>query len=365
MIINFLNLAKINQQIQKEIESAACRVIQSGNYICGKELQDFESEFATYCGTKYCVGVASGLDALHITLRGWKELGLLTDGDEVLVPANTYIASVLAISENRLTPVFIEPCENTYNISMDNLEHNISSKTKAILPVHLYGCLADMPNILQISQKYSLLILEDAAQAHGASINNRKAGSWGDAAGFSFYPGKNLGALGDAGAITTNNQQLVECLRTIRNYGSKEKYKNLYRGLNSRLDEMQAAILRIKLKYLDEQNRKRQEIAKKYIENINNTKIKLPIWSEDMHVWHLFVVTCKTRNALQDYLATKGIQCLVHYPIPPHKQPAYKHYSSLKLPKTEKISAEILSLPLNTALTNNEINYIIDTINKF
>ena len=365
MIINFLNLAEVNKPIQKEIETAACKVIESGSYICGKELQAFENEFAKYCGAKYCIGVASGLDALYLTLRGWKELGLLTDGDEIIVPANTYIASVLAITENRLTPVFTEPCEDTYNICPDNIKKLISNKTKAILPVHLYGRLAEMPSILNIAKQYNLLVLEDAAQAHGASTNQCKAGNWGDAAGFSFYPGKNLGALGDAGAITTNNNELVECLKTLRNYGSKEKYINSHRGLNSRLDEIQAAILRIKLKYLDEQNKLRQEIAKQYISRINNTKIKLPTWCENMHVWHVFVVACEDRDALQDYLAKKGIQCLIHYPIPPHKQGAYKDYSNLELPKTEKISSEILSLPLNPSLTNTEVNYIIKSVNQF
>ncbi|WP_058534417.1 DegT/DnrJ/EryC1/StrS family aminotransferase [Legionella saoudiensis] len=365
MKVDFLNLAKVNQQMQEELCEAASRVIKSGWYITGNELECFEQEFAAYCGTEYCIGVANGLDALILTLRAWKELGYLHEGDEVLVPANTYIASILAITENKLTPVFIEPDVHSYNIDVNQIEAHITAKTRAILPVHLYGCLADMPSILAIAERYNLLVLEDSAQAHGAHIDGRKAGNWGHASGFSFYPGKNLGALGDAGAITTNDSRLMDVLRALRNYGSHEKYKNLYQGINSRLDEIQAAMLRVKLKYLDAQTKRRQEIARTYIENINNPLIKLPKLEAENHVWHVFVVACQQREALQHYLKEAGIQNLIHYPLPPHKQPAYPAYNTLHLPITEKIHNEVLSLPMSPVHTDAEVTAVIEVINKF
>lgn len=365
MKIEFLSLAKINQQMESELCEVACKVIKSGWYITGDELANFEKLFAAYCGTQYCIGVANGLDALILTLRAWKELGYLKDGDEVLVPANTYIASILAVTENKLVPVFVEPDELTYNIDPHKIEPLLSKKTKAILCVHLYGCLADMPSILDIAERHNLLVLEDGAQAHGASLNGRKAGNWGHAAGFSFYPGKNLGALGDAGAITTNDEKLATVLRAIRNYGSHEKYKNIYLGLNSRLDEIQAAMLSVKLKYLDGQTQRRREIARAYIESIHHPKIRLPKLENDNHVWHLFVVACCARDALHHYLAELGIQSLIHYPIAPHKQLAYKQYQSLHLPITEKIHSEVLSLPISSVHTDLEIQTIIHAINQF
>lgn len=276
--IDFLDLFAINQRQHKELVSAFSRVLDSGWYIMGEELEQFEKEFAEYCGVKYCIGVANGLDALILVLRAWKELGYLEDGDEVLVPANTYIASILAITENKLVPVLVEPDIETYNINPALIENYITEKTKAILPVHLYGLLCNMPEISAIARKYNLLILEDCAQAHGAIRDGRKAGAWGDAAGFSFYPGKNLGALGDAGAVTTNNAELSSTIKALRNYGSHKKYENIYQGLNSRLDELQAALLRVKIHTLPEDTAIRQRIAEKYIREIKNPAITLPVY---------------------------------------------------------------------------------------
>lgn len=366
MKVDFLNLAKVNQPMQDEICEAACAVIKSGWYINGKELECFEQEFAAYCGTEYCVGVANGLDALILSIRAFKELGSLKEGDEIIVPANTYIASILAITENRLVPVFVEPEAHSFNLDASKIEAAISKKTRAILPVHLYGRLADMPAIKALAEKYNLLILEDAAQAHGASLEDRKAGNWGDAAGFSFYPGKNLGAIGDAGAVTSNDKTFVEVLRALRNYGSHEKYKNLYQGVNSRLDEIQAAMLRVKLRYLDGQNERRREIATRYHKGINNPHIKLPeLKNNNQQVWHLFVVTCERRDAFQSYLKEAGIDSLIHYPIPPHKQLAYQQYRELSLPITEKIHNEVLSLPMSPVLTNEEVAAVIEVVNRF
>lgn len=367
MAIDFLSLAALNEPIQRELREAACRVIDSGWYINGPELRHFEQEFAAYCGTEYCIGVANGLDALTLTIRAWKELNLLKEGDEIIVPANTYIASILAITENKLVPVFLEPSESNYNINPSLIEAVITVKTRAILPVHLYGYLADMPSIMTIAQQNNLLVLEDAAQAHGASLQDQKAGNWGHAAGFSFYPGKNLGALGDAGAITTNNQELAEVLQALRNYGAHQKYKNLYQGVNSRLDEIQAAMLRVKLKYLDAQTNRRREIAQLYLENIQNPAITLPIdrMPSERHVWHLFVIRCQQRQRLQNYLQEKGIQTLIHYPIPPHKQLAYKQYQHLTYPLTEKIHEEILSLPISPVLKNEQVMQAINLLNEF
>jgi len=367
MQVDFLNLAELNQSMQQELHEAARRVIDSGYYIQGPEVSHFEQEFAAYCGTEYCIGVANGLDALTLTIRAWKELNLLNEGDEIIVPANTYIASILAITENRLVPVFLEPCESNYNINPSLIEAAITVKTKAILAVHLYGYLADMPSIMTIAQQNNLLVLEDAAQAHGASMQGRKAGNWGDASGFSFYPGKNLGALGDAGAITTNNQELAEVLLALRNYGSRQKYKNLYQGLNSRLDEIQAAMLRVKLKYLDTQTNRRREIARQYLKNIHNVAITLPIdcMPNERHVWHLFVIRCQQRQRLQNYLQEGGIQTLIHYPIPPHKQLAYKQYQHLTYPLTETIHEEVLSLPISPMLKDEQVTQVINLLNEY
>ena len=364
--IDFLDLYAINQRQHKELVSAFSRVLNSGWYVMGEELEQFEKEFAEYCGVKYCIGVANGLDALILVLRAWKELGYLEDGDEVLVPANTYIASILAITENKLVPVLVEPDIETYNINPALIENYITEKTKAILPVHLYGLLCNMPEISEIARKYNLLILEDCAQAHGAIRNGRKAGAWGDAAGFSFYPGKNLGALGDAGAVTTNNAELASTIKALRNYGSHKKYENIYQGLNSRLDELQAALLRVKIHTLAEDTAIRQRIAEKYIREIKNPAIMLPVFeSQGAHVWHLFVVRTANREKFQSYLSEKGIQTLIHYPLPPHKQQAYQDMSSLNLPITEQIHDEVISLPISPVMSEDDVDYVIKMVNDY
>lgn len=367
MAVDFLNLAELNQSMRQELHEAACRVIDSGWYIQGPEVECFEQEFSSYCGTEYCIGVANGLDALTLTIRAWKELNRLKEGDEIIVPANTYIASILAITENKLVPVLVEPNGSDYTINPTLITGAITPKTRAILPVHLYGYLADMPAIMNIAKQHDLLVLEDAAQAHGSSLGDRKAGNWGDAAGFSFYPGKNLGALGDAGAITTNNPELAEVLRALHNYGSHQKYKNDYQGVNSRLDEMQAAMLRVKLKYLDSHTNRRREIAKSYLNSIHNELITLPsdCRTDERHVWHLFVVRCQQRARLQSYLQEADIHTLIHYPIPPHKQLAYKQYQHLTYSLTEKIHEEVLSLPISPVLKDFQVEQVINTLNEF
>lgn len=363
-MIPFLDLKAINAQCRDELLAAATRVIDSGWYIQGQEVVAFEQEFAAYCDTKHCIGVGNGLDALTLTLRAWKELGKLKEGDEVIVPANTYIASILAITENRLTPVLVEPDEFSYNLCPKKTYAAITTRTRAILPVHLYGQLADMPAILDIAEQHNLLVLEDSAQAHGASYNGRKAGNWGHAAGFSFYPGKNLGALGDAGAITTNDEELAQTLCALRNYGSQEKYKNLYQGVNSRLDEMQAAILRVKLKYLDTQTEHRRAIAKQYREGITHPAIQLPqCQNEEQHVWHLFVVRSSQREVLQAIMQQNGIQTLVHYPIPPHQQQAYRDLPAQSLPLTETIHKQVISLPMGPTISHEDAQCIITACN--
>ena len=372
-MIDFLDLKKINAAYRTDLLDACSRVIDSGWYIGGKELQQFEADFAEYCGTKFCVGVANGLDALTLTLRAWRELGKLALGDEVIVPANTYIASILAITENGLVPVLVEPDEKSFNLHPSKIEALITPKTRVIMAVHLYGQLADMPVITAIAKKHNLLVLEDSAQAHGAQTNNKKAGNWGDASGFSFYPGKNLGALGDAGAITTNDPDLVEVLKALRNYGSHEKYKNIMLGVNSRLDEIQAAMLGVKLKHLDEEAEARRTIADAYMRSIRNSHISLPLpYETDVltfteHAWHLFVVRSAHRDKLQQHLAENGVQTLIHYPIPPHQQEAYKNYdfSSRSFPVTELIHNEILSLPISPVMTHEQAMKVIEVCNSF
>ena len=365
-MIPFLDLKAINAKYRDELVDACTRVIDSGWYIGGNELEQFEQQFASYCGTKYAIGVANGLDALILTLRAWKELGKLKDGDEVIVPSNTYIASILAISANNLTPILVEPCINSFNIDPKKVEAAITSKTKAILPVHLYGQLADMPVIIDIAKRHKLLVLEDSAQAHGASFDGKRAGSWGDASGFSFYPGKNLGALGDAGAITTSDEELAYTLRALRNYGSHEKYKNLFQGVNSRLDEIQAAMLNVKLSHLEDEIVHRRKVANTYLDGINNKAIRLPTKKNDnAHVWHVFVIRCEYRDALQKYLADNGVQTLIHYPVPPHQQPAYKEWNERNYPISEKIHAEVLSLPIGPTMAIDDVNKIIQICNEF
>jgi len=366
-MIPFLDLKSVNAQYQDEIKSAALRVIESGWYILGNEVAQFEKDFASFCGTKYCLGVANGLDALNLVLRAWKELGKLKDGDEVLVPANTYIATILAITDNNLVPVLVEPNIQTLNICPRKAREALTKKTKVIMPVHLYGRLADMPELMKLAQEFKLLVLEDSAQAHGAILDGKKAGAWGNASGFSFYPGKNLGALGDGGAITTSDDELAQMLKAMRNYGSHKKYENLYKGVNSRLDELQAAILSVKLKYLEKENAHRKMIAKKYFEENKNPNIVLPDFPlEGSHVWHLFVIRSKSRNKLQKYLEDKGVQTLIHYPIPPHQQQAYSSlFKNSDLPLTEKIHQEVLSLPIGPTLNEEEASFVIRTLNEY
>lgn len=369
-MIPFLDLKSINAQYRAELIEACTRVIDSGWYIGGNELSQFEENFAAYCGTQYCIGVANGLDALILTLRAWIELGRLKAGDEIVVPANTYIASILAISANHLTPVLVEPDTYTCNIDPKKIEAAITSKTRAILPVHLYGQIADMPAILNMAEKYNLLVLEDSAQAHGASITGKKVGNWGHASGFSFYPGKNLGALGDAGAITTNDAELAQMLKALRNYGSHEKYKNLVQGVNSRLDEIQAAMLNVKLKYLDQEIQHRRYIANLYLNGIKNPLVQLPLINTnaevyEQHVWHLFVVRTQHREALQKHLTNHGIQTLIHYPIPPHQQQAYQEWNNLSYPLTEAMHKEVLSLPIGPTLTGQDAEKIIALVNDW
>ena len=369
-MIPFLDLKSINAQYRSELIDAATRVIDSGWYIQGTEVKAFEEEFANYCGSKHCIGVANGLDALILTLRAWKELGKLKEGDEVIVPANTYIASILAITENRLKPVLVEPDEATFNICPKNIAKAITPNTKAILAVHLYGQMAPMPEIMALADSHNLLVLEDAAQAHGASINGRKAGNWGHAAGFSFYPGKNLGALGDAGAVTTNDEELAQTIRALGNYGSHKKYENLYQGVNSRLDEMQAAMLRVKLRHLDTEIEHRRAVAAAYMEGLADSGLMLPLeigvspMSLESHVWHLFVIRTKNREKLQKQLVKQGVQTLIHYPIAPHKQLAYSDFSHLIFPVTEAIHGEVLSLPMGPKITDQELSLVVGAVNS-
>jgi len=370
-MIPFLDLKSVNARYRDELVAAASRVIDSGWYIHGEEVNSFEREFAEYCGVGNCVGVANGLDALTLTLRAWKESGKLKDGDEVLVPANTYIASILAITENRLTPVLVEPDRETFNFCPNNIRSYISDKTKVILVVHLYGFLAPMPEIMEIASEHGLLVLEDAAQAHGASIGGKRAGSWGHASGFSFYPGKNLGALGDAGAVTTNDGELAEVIRTIGNYGSERKYENKYQGVNSRLDEIQAAMLRVKLSHLDLEIEHRRKLASVYTSNLSNTSVILPVPKDEpiadfeSHVWHLYVIRSGMRDPLQDYLAKNGVQTLIHYPLPAHKQGAYREWNDRSYPITEKIHNQVLSLPIGPSMSLNTAESVSLLINEF
>lgn len=368
-MVEFLNLKRLNIEIENELTEAFARVLKSGWFIRGQEVELFEAEFSEYQKVKHCISVANGLDALILVLRAWKEMGKLKVGDEVLVPANTYIASVLAISENGLVPIFVEPSNETFNISLAQLEQHMTVKTKAILPVHLYGRICEMDLIMAFAEKNKLLVLEDTAQAHGAVLRGVKAGSWGHASGYSFYPGKNLGALGDGGAVTTNDSELASVVKSVANYGSHIKYYNDYKGINSRLDEVQAAFLRVKLRYLDKQNKKRQNIAQKYLTNISNKLINLPqgLLSEriDEHVWHLFVVRTENRDQLAQHLKNMKVGSMIHYPQPPHKQNAYKEYNQFCLPISENIHKQVLSLPLDPSMTEAEVAQVVDAANSF
>lgn len=366
-MIKFLDLQKVNLQYQNEIETKLLEVFRSGWYLMGSQLSNFEKNLSDYIGVKHTIGVANGLDALRLILRAYIELGVMNIGDEIIVPSNTYIASILAISDNGLVPVLVEPEINTYNIDISKIEEKITSKTKGILIVHLQGRVVFSDSLKEIAQKHNLKIIEDNAQAIGAEWNGTKSGNLGDAAGFSFYPGKNLGALGDAGAVTTNDDDLMKTIRALANYGSNQKYVNIYKGLNSRLDEIQAAVLDIKLKYIDKENEIRREISKRFINEIKNPAVILPEYpaDENEHVWHVFVIRSERRDELQSYLTENGVQTLIHYPIPPHKQEAYKDWNDLSFPISEKIHAEVLSLPISPVMDEEEINKIIEIINKF
>lgn len=365
-MIPFLSLKKITDKYTNEIHEAVARVIDSGWYLQGKENENFETDYSKYIGTKYTVGCANGLDALIWIFRAYIEMGIMKPGDEVIVPANTYIASILAISENGLKPVLVEPSIETYQIDDSLIEGAITSKTKAILIVHLYGQCAYTEKIGELCKKYNLKLIEDNAQAHGCKFNGKRTGSLGDAAGHSFYPGKNLGALGDAGAITTNDDELAKIVRAVANYGSHQKYVFKYLGRNSRLDEIQAAVLDVKLKYLDEDVSIRKQIAKYYIDNISNPEIITPVVKDwDAHVFHIFTIRCKRRDELQKYLAENGVQTIIHYPIPPHKQECYKEWNDLSFPITEQIHNEELSLPMSPCLEKEEVERVIKVINNW
>ena len=365
-MIPFLNLKKINQPFEIAFQDKMKQFLEVGWYILGNEAKQFEANFATYCGTKHCIGVGNGLDALVLIFKAYIQLGKLKKGDEVIVPANTYIASIFAVLQADLVPVLVEPKLDSFTINPNEIEDKITSKTKAILPVHLYGHLAEMEIINSIATKHNLLIIEDAAQAHGAEWNTTKAGNFGNAAGFSFYPGKNLGALGDGGAITTNDDELAEVLFSMRNYGSKVKYENEIIGINSRLDELQAAFLNIKLKQLDVENEFRRSMAKRYLSEIKNEKITLPNWDlSENHVFHLFIIRTSNRLALKHFLKDNGIETMIHYPIPPHKQKALKSWNHFSYPVTEKIHDEVLSIPLNSSVSKTEVDYIISKLNVY
>ena len=363
-MIKFLDLHKINEQYRQEIDVQIKEVLDSGWYLLGKKNENFCANFAKYCGAKFAIGVANGLDALNLSIKAFD----FAPDSEIIVPANTYIASILAISQNNLTPVLVEPDIKTYNINVDLIEKKITSKVKAIMVVHLYGQAVDILPILKLAQKYNLKIIEDCAQAHGAYYPNtdKRVGSLGDIAGFSFYPGKNLGCLGDGGAVVTNDAKLAEKISALRNYGSNIKYKNIYKGVNSRLDELQAGILDVKLKYLDKENARRREISKYYRDNIKNSNIVLPlVEDESSHVWHIFAILTNNREELQKYLQDNAIQTLIHYPIPPHKQEAYNEFNQFSFPVTEKIHKEILSLPISPVMKDEEIKKVVEVINNY
>lgn len=363
-MIPFLNLKKINEPFEMMLQEKMKQFLEGGWYILGNEVKTFEVNFASYCGAKYCIGVGNGLDALILIFKAYIQLGKIQKGDEVIVPANTYIASVLAVLQADLVPVLVEPKLDTYNINPEEIETKITSKTKAILPVHLYGQLCEMNQINAIAQRYNLLVVEDAAQAHGAKFDIDFNMQYPKA--YSFYPGKNLGALGDAGAITTNDDELATVLYSLRNYGSKVKYQNDFLGVNSRLDELQATFLNVKLPYLNKENQTRKQIAKRYLSEIKNDKIVLPFWDgSENHVFHLFIIRTSNRLKLQNYLKENGVETMIHYPIPPHKQKALYNWNHLSFPITEKIHDEVLSIPLNSTLSVEEIKHIISILNNY
>ena len=365
-MIKFLDIQKITELYSSEIHSAASRVIDSGWYLLGDELNAFEEEYVSYIGASHCVGVANGLDALRIILRAYIELGVMKEGDEIIVPANTFIASIIAITDNRLIPVFVEPDINTYQIDETKIEAALTSKTKGIMIVHLYGQCAYTEKIGHICKKHNLKLIEDNAQAVGCRFINQVTGSIGDVAGHSFYPGKNLGALGDGGAVTTNDNLLSETLRSLANYGSSEKYIFEYQGYNSRLDEIQAAFLKVKLKGLNKDNERRKEIAKFYLNNIIHPDVVLPLVKDwNAHVFHLFVIRSQRRDELLKHLIENGVQALIHYPVPPHKQKAYDYMNHEVYPITEKIHNEVISLPISQVISDEEASFVVEVVNKF
>lgn len=367
-ILPCLDLKAINARQRAELLAAFTRVLDSGWYVLGAEVESFEREFAAWCGAEHGVGVGNGLDALTLIFRSYIALGVMAEGDEVIVPANTYIASILAVSEARLRPVPVEPDPDTFNLDPARIEAAITPRTRAILPVHLYGRTADMERVIPIARRHGLKVVEDCAQAHGARMAGRCVGSWGDAAGFSFYPTKNFGALGDAGAVTTSDAQLARTIRTLRNYGSEKKYHNVMRGVNSRLDELQAALLRVRLPAVDAENARRREIAAIYRAEIRHPGVCVPAAPTDAaeHVWHLFVLRCGRRDELQSHLTACGVQTMVHYPIPPHRQGAYRSGELAgDWPITDAIHAEVLSLPMGPHLTDVEARRVAGAVNSF
>jgi len=365
-MIKFLDLQKINAPYQAAFAEKLNATLDKGWFILGEEVKTFERDYAAFCGSAHCIGVANGLDALLLILKGYIVLGKINSGDEVIVPANTYIASIIAIMQAGLTPVLVEPDEMTFNLDPKRIEEKITAKTVAIMAVHLYGQLCDMEAIGEIATKHGLLVIEDAAQAHGATDGHKKAGGFGHAAGFSFYPGKNLGALGDAGAVTTNDGELAATIRSLRNYGSQTKYYNDYIGVNSRLDELQAAFLNVKLPRLLPENEMRKAVAVCYLENIDNPKITLPHYDgSGSHVFHQFVIRTAHRDELQSFLRQSGIETLIHYPVAPHKQKALADWNELSFPITEKIHREVLSLPISPVMTPEEVQAVVNFINQY
>ena len=361
-MIKFLDLEKINNRFRDEIDSRIKTVLDKGWYLQGTENEIFSSNFAKFCGTKYCVGVANGLDALTLIIKAHG----FGAGDEIIVPSNTYIATILSISANGCTPVLVEPSLDTYNIDVDKIEEKITSKTKAIMVVHLYGQAVQMKKVWELAKKYNLKVFEDCAQAHGAIYEGKRVGNLSDAAAFSFYPGKNLGCLGDGGAVVTDNEEIYKKVKALANYGSDYKYHFIYKGVNSRLDEIHAAVLDVKLKHLDSDNSRRREIAKYYCENIRNEAIILPkSYFELSHVYHVFAVRTANRDKLADYLKSKDIQTLIHYPIPPHKQEAYKEWNTLSYPISEAIHSTILSVPISPVLSDDEVDYVVKSLNEY
>ena len=366
-MISFLDLKKINQPYETAFQEQLKTVLDNGWYILGNEVKTFEKSFAKYCQAKYCIGVGNGLDALVLIFKGYIELGKLKKGDEVIVPANTYIASILAILQADLVPILVEPKLETYNLNPDLIQEKITSKTKAILVVHLYGQLAEMDKICLIAEQNNLIVVEDAAQCHGVEKNLQSAiSNLQSSSAYSFYPGKNLGCLGDGGAVTTNDTELANVLFSLRNYGSEKKYYNEFAGINSRLDELQAGFLNLKLPNLNADNDKRRAIAKRYLAEIKNDKIILPFWDfSNNHVFHLFVIRTENRNQLQEYLNQNSIQTVIHYPVPPHKQKAFPEWNNLSFPITEKIHDEVLSLPMSPVLTDEEVSFIVEVLNRY